>query len=59
MKNSPIANSETTHQASIKSLTKVVQILECFSQRDANLTTEEIAARTRLQLTHGVQFTGK
>ncbi|AHF73706.1 transcriptional regulator IclR-like protein [Candidatus Sodalis pierantonius str. SOPE] len=42
------ANSETTNQASIKSLTKVLQILECFSQRDANLTQAEIAGRTGL-----------
>lgn len=42
------ANSETTNQASIKSLTKVLQILECFSQRDANLTPAEIAGRTGL-----------
>lgn len=48
MKNSASTNSETTQQASIKSLTKVLQILECFSQRDANLTPAEIAARTGL-----------
>ncbi|WP_058962277.1 IclR family transcriptional regulator [Type-E symbiont of Plautia stali] len=40
--------AEKLNQASIKSLTKVLQILECFSQRDANLTPAEIAARTGL-----------
>ncbi|OON41474.1 hypothetical protein BTJ39_05825 [Izhakiella australiensis] len=35
-------------QASIKSLTKVLQVLECFSRRDANLTPAEIATRTGL-----------
>lgn len=42
------ADAGLPHQASIKSLTKVLQILECFSQRDANLTPAEIAARTGL-----------
>lgn len=35
-------------RSSIKSLTKVLQVLECFSHRDANLTPAEIAARTGL-----------
>lgn len=41
-------DTDKLNQASIKSLTKVLQILECFSRRDANLTPAEIAARTGL-----------
>ncbi|WP_413730318.1 IclR family transcriptional regulator [Sodalis sp. RH22] len=42
------ADAEVAQQASIKSLIKVMQILECFSQRDADLTPADIAARTGL-----------
>lgn len=35
-------------RGSIKSLAKVLQVLECFSHRDANLTPADIAARTGL-----------
>lgn len=41
-------SAEQSNPASIKSLTKVLQILECFSRRDANLTPAEIAMRTGL-----------
>lgn len=48
MTTSAKADSNAGNQASIKSLTKVLQVLECFSQRDANLTPAEIALRTGL-----------
>ncbi|MFM0089237.1 IclR family transcriptional regulator [Paraburkholderia sediminicola] len=35
-------------RSSIKSLAKVLQVLECFSHREANLTPADIAARTGL-----------
>lgn len=35
-------------RSSIKSLAKVLQVLECFSHRDSNLTPADIAARTGL-----------
>ncbi|MBE5252471.1 MAG: IclR family transcriptional regulator [Enterobacterales bacterium endosymbiont of Blomia tropicalis] len=42
------SQAKNLNQAAIKSLTKVLQILECFSRRDANLTPADIAARTGL-----------
>lgn len=40
--------SESGSRASIKSLQKVLQVLECFSQKNANLTPAEVASRTGL-----------
>lgn len=39
---------DSNSRASIKSLNKVLQVLECFSPREANLTPAEISMRTGL-----------
>lgn len=44
----PSATPGTAARSVIKSLDKVMQVLECFSRRDANLTPADIATRTGL-----------
>jgi DNA-binding IclR family transcriptional regulator len=48
MDDSDNLDSDAGSRSSIKSLAKVLQVLECFSHRDSNLTPADIASRTGL-----------